>query len=130
MCLAGIVPAIRAEMNRAASNYEPGRKQLVDAIIEVAQREAVALTSGGAKTIQPETLDKWLQPADRGHAPSLEAIICFCLATRNAGPIRPILKALGLVAVSQRDLEYLDYGKACAAARAAKEQKRKLEARL
>lgn len=128
--LAGMMPAIRAAMNRTASEYEPGRKLLVDAVIEIAKREAVPMTPGGGKAVTQDMLDKWLQPSDRGHAPSLEMIMCFCLATGDASPIKPILQLLGLCAVSQRDFEYLEYGKACAAARAARETKRKLEARL
>lgn len=127
--LAGMMPAVRAEMNRVAAAYEPGRKLLVDAIIKVAQREAVALTSGGAKTIDPSTLDKWLQPSDRGHAPHLDAVLCFCIATGNASPIKPVLKALGLVAIPASDLEYLEYGKICMVERELRERKKALEAR-
>jgi len=127
--MAGMMPAIRAEMNRVASAYEPGRKLLVDAITKVAQREAVALSSGGAKTLDASVLDKWLQPADRSHAPHLEAIACFCLATRDASPIRPLLNYLGLVAIPESDLEDLEYGKLCRAEKKLKERKRILEAR-
>lgn len=127
--LAGMMPAIRAEMNRVAAEYEPGRKLLVDAVIKVAQREAVALTTGGAKTIEPSTLDKWLQPSDRGHAPHLDAIICFCIATGNASPIKPVLKALRLVVIPESDLEDLEYGKLCMAERKLRERKKALEAR-
>lgn len=127
--LAGMMPAVRAEMNRVAAEYEPGRKLLVDAIIKVAQREAVALTSGGAKTIEPSTLDKWLQPSERGHAPHLDAILCFCIATGNASPIKPVLKALGLVAIPKSELEDLEYGKICMAERKLRDRKKALEAR-
>jgi hypothetical protein len=127
--LAGMMPAVRAEMNRAADAYEPGRKQLVDAIIKVARREAVALTPGGAKTIEPATLDKWLQYSDRGHAPHLEAIVCFCLATGNAAPIKPVLKYLGLVAIPESELEDLEYGKICMAERNLRARKAALQAK-
>ena len=111
--LSGMMPAIRADMNRAASGYEPGRKLLVDAISKVAKREAVALTPGGAKTLDTSILDKWVQSTDRSHAPNLEAIVCFYLATGNANPIKPVLKYLGLVAIPESDLEDLEYGKIC-----------------
>ena len=115
VALVGMMPAVRAEMNRVAAEYEPGRKLLVDAITKIAQRETVALSPGGAKTLEPSVLDKWLQPTDRGHAPHLEAIICFCLATGNASPIKPVLKVLGLVAIPESELEDLEYGKICMA---------------
>jgi hypothetical protein len=134
--LAGMMPAVRAEMNRAADAYEPGRKQLVDAINQVAQREAVPLSQGGAKSITIDILNKILQYSDRSHAPHLEAIVCFCLATGNASPIKPVLKYLGLVAIPESDLEDLEYGKICIAERNLRERKaalrakRKLEAGL
>ena len=128
--LAGMMPAIRAAMNRTAADYESGRKLLVDAVIEIARREAVPMTSGGGKAITQDMLDKWLQPSDRGHAPSLEMIICFCLATGDASPITPILQLLGLCAVSQADLGYLEYGKACDSLKKAKKHKEMLEGRL
>ena len=55
--LAGLLPSIRAEMHRVATQFGPGRKLLVDSINHVARREAVALSSGGAKSISNEVLD-------------------------------------------------------------------------
>lgn len=127
--LVGMTPAVRAEMNRVAAAYEPGRKMLVDAITHVAQRETVALSLGGAKTLDPTVLDKWLQPLDRGHAPNLDAIACFCLATGTARPIKPLLDALGLVAIPKSELADLEYGKLCMAERRLRERKKALEAR-
>ncbi|MDR1946471.1 MAG: hypothetical protein LBQ51_04815 [Desulfovibrio sp.] len=128
--LAGLMPSIRAEMHRVAGNDEQGRKLLVDAINTVARREAVPLSAGGAKTINIDTLNKWLQPSERGHAPSLDAIMCFCLAAGNAGPIRPILKVLGLTAVSKEDMEVLEYGRTCKQMRELRVKKRVIEGRL
>ena len=126
----GMVPAIRAEMHRAAAAYEPGRKQLVEAVSKVAQRKAVALNTGGAKAIEVATLDKWLQPAEKGHAPSLEAIVCFCLAVGSASPVKPLLKALGLVAIPAADVESLEYGKLCMKEKRIRDRKKALEAKL
>jgi hypothetical protein len=127
--LIGVVPSVRAEMSRVAASYEPGRKLLVDAIIAVAKREGVALTSGGAKTIELSTLEKWLQPTDRSHTPTPDAVLCFCIATGNASPIKPVLKVLGLVAIPESDLKDLEYGKLCMAERKLRERKKALEAR-
>ena len=113
--LAGVMPQVRARMNLVAGNYEPGRKMLVDAIVAVAKREGIPLTSGGGKTITIDILDKWLQSSDRGHEPTLGAIMCFCLATGDSSPIEPVLKALCLTAIPTADLKYIEYGKDCAA---------------
>lgn len=118
--LAGLMPSIRAAMNRVAGKDEECRKQLVESINAVAKRECVALTKGGGKTIEKATLDKWLQPSDQGHAPSFEAIAAFLLATGDATPLKPLLKMLGLTVIHKDDLPYLKYGKACAGMKKAK----------
>lgn len=125
--LAGLMPSIRAAMNRVAGKDEECRKQLVETINAVAKRESVPLTKGGGKAIEKTTLDKWLQPSEQGHAPSLEAIIIFCLATGDASPLKPVLTLLGLEAVARDELRYLAYGKACATMKNARQQLRKAE---
>lgn len=128
--LAGVMPAVRAAMARVAGEYAEGRKVLVDAINEAARRENVALTAGGGKTISKDQLDKFLQSGERSHAPTLEAVLCFCLATQNFTPLEPIWKAFRLVLIPAADLPFLEYGKTCDAIKKAREQKKKLEARL
>ncbi|MDR1659554.1 MAG: hypothetical protein LBR94_04320 [Desulfovibrio sp.] len=124
------MPAVRAAMNRAAGEYEPGRKMLVEAINRTARREGIALTSGGGKAITDAQLDKALQHGDRGHEPSLAFILCLCLATGDFTPLEPVWKVFGLVLVSPADAHFLEYGKACDALRKAKGRKSKLEAGL
>ncbi len=128
--LAGLMPMIRAEMNRVASEYEPGRKILAEAISKIAKREGVTLGPTGAKTITEETLDKILQSTDAGRDCSLKLILCFCLAAGDFSPLRPLLKLAGLVAIPHEDMRFLEYGKTCDALKKAREQKRKLEAGL
>jgi hypothetical protein len=128
--LAGVMPAVRATMARVAGEYAEGRKVLVDAINEAARRENIALTSGGGKTISKDQLDKWLQSGERGHAPTLDAVLCFCLATQNYSPLDPLWKIFRLALVPTGDLYFLEYGKTCDALNKAKVRKRKLEARL
>ena len=128
--LAGLMPLIRAEMNRVAFEYEPGRKMLVDAINKIAQREGVTLGPTGAKSISEENLDKLLQSADAGRDCSLKLILCFCLAVGDFSPLRPLLKLAGLVVIPREDVRFLEYGKTCDALKKAREQKKKLEAGL
>ena len=128
--LAGIMPAVRASMARVAGEYPEGRKALVDVINDTARRENIALTSGGGKSISKDQLDKWLQSGERGHAPTLDAVLCFCLATQNFTPLEPLWKVFRLALVPAADLHFLEYGKTCDALNRAKAHKRKLEARL
>ena len=130
VCLAGVMPAIRAEMNRAANKYPEGRKRLVDAINEVAGREGIALTSGGGKTITIDQLNKWLQSGERGHEPSLVAILCFCLAANTFSPLLPLLRVSGLHVVPREKVKFLDYGETCWRLKEEKQRLRNLEAKL
>ncbi len=128
--LAGLIPSIRAEMNRVASDYEPGRKILAEAISKIAKREGVTLGPTGAKSITEDTLDKILQSSDTGRDCSLKLVLCFCLATCDFSPLRPVFKLAGLVVIPKEELRFLEYGKTCDALKKAREQKKKLEARL
>ena len=128
--VAGVMAEVCAEMNGVAEEYEPGRKQLAADVTQVAKRERVGLTTGGGKELTVDVLDKWMQPKQRAHEPSIEAIMCFCLATRSARPFRPLLKRLGLVVIPQEDLESLEYGKLCMKEKRLRDRKKALEAKL
>ena len=127
--LAGLMPAIRAAMNRVAGEDQEGRKMLVTRINDVARREGISLTTGGGKAITYDILNKWLQPGDKGHEPSFMSILCFCLATQDASPLQPVFKALGLEVIHKNERWFLDIGRACEAEREAKEKIKALRAR-
>lgn len=127
--VAGVMAEVCAEMNGVAEAYEPGRKQLAVDVTDIARRERVALTAGGGKELTVDVLNKWVQPSQRAHEPSVEGILCFCLATRSARPIKPMLKRLGLVVIAEADLKDLEYGKICRAEKDIRARKKTLEAR-
>lgn len=121
------MPAVRAAMNIAAGQDEDGRKRLVDRINQIAANAGIKLTTGNTKAISKDTLDKWLSPGDRDHPPSLLAVVVFCRATGDAGPLRPLVRALGVDVMTDEDRRHRDYGRACLEERAARKRKRKLE---
>ncbi len=125
--LAGLVPALRAAMNRAAGADPSGRKLLVDRINDTARQAGLRLTTGNAQSISKDTLDKWLAPADRDHTPSILALVVFCAATGDHGALRIILRALGLDVMTAEDRKHRDYGLACLAERNARRHKKQLE---
>ncbi|SNR59348.1 hypothetical protein SAMN04488503_0221 [Humidesulfovibrio mexicanus] len=125
--LAGLVPTIRAAMNRAAGADEAGRKLLVDRINSIAASAGIRLTSGNVKAISKDTLDKWLAPGDRDHTPSILAIVVFCAATGSHEPLQVLLKALGFDVMTTEDRRLRDYGRACLTERAARKRKKALE---
>ncbi len=125
--LAGLIPAMRAAMNRAAGEDEAGRKLLVDRINAVAQASGIRLTAGNTKAISKDTLDKWLNPNDRDHTPGILAVVAFCLAVKDAGALRVIARAAGLDLMTDEDRKHRDYGKACLIERDARKRKKMLE---
>lgn len=128
--LVGLWPEMRARMNRAAKQFEPGRKVLADRISDIAEREGVPLTSNGGKRIDGDQLNKWLQPHATGHGPKIEGVICFCLAVGSFEPLTPVLEKLRLVVIAASDLPYLEIGKAQAAMEEAREAKAAARAQL
>jgi hypothetical protein len=125
--LAGLIPAMRAAMNRAAGEDESGRKLLVDRINGVAQAAGIRLTTGNTKAISKDTLDKWLNPNDRDHTPGILAVAAFCVATKDAGALGVLLRAVGLDLMTPDDKKHRDYGRACLAEREARRRKKILE---
>jgi len=125
--LAGLVPALRSAMNRAAGADSAGRKILVDRINDIAQLAGIRLTAGNAQAVSKDTLDKWLSPGDRDHTPSLLAVVVFCLATGDPAPCRLLMRPLGLDVMTAEDRKMRDYGRACLEERAARRRKKMLE---
>lgn len=126
--IAGLMPAVRAAMRRAAGNPDgEGRKALVDKINSIARDAEVRLTAGRAESVSKDVLDKWLSPSDVNHPPSILAVVVFCRATGDHEPLRVILAACGLDVMTPEDRKFRDYGKADLKMKAARKRKRQLE---
>lgn len=129
--LAGVMPAVRAAMRRAAGAPDSdGRKVLVDKINRIAGQAEIRLTGGNGKGISKDVLDKWLSPSDVGHPPGINALMAFCKATGDPGPLRVMLQALGLDVMTDEDRKFRDFGRAEFELRAARRKKRLLEESL
>lgn len=128
--LAGVMPAIRAAMNRVASDTDAGRDILLDKINLVARQAGIRLTAGNAKAVSRDTLDKWLSPSDASHPPSINAVLAFCAATGDHAPLRVILRAMGLDIMTTEDRTYRDIGRASVEAEAARKRLRQLKETL
>lgn len=126
--LAGVMPAVRAAMRRAAGDPDgEGRKALVDKINRIATEAEIRLTGGNSKSISKDILDKWLSPSDVSHPPGLLAVLVFCRATGDTGPIRVLAQALGLDIMTDEDRRYRDLGRAEVELKAARKRRRMLE---
>ncbi|ETA73126.1 hypothetical protein DesteDRAFT_0016 [Nitratidesulfovibrio termitidis HI1] len=125
--LAGLVANVRAALNRAVGQDEDGRKLLVDRINAIARSGSLRLTAGNSKGISKDMLDKWVAPGDRDHTPSLMAVVVVCKATGDAGPLRVILRTMGLDVMTDEDRKLRDYGRACLQEKKARKHKKMLE---
>lgn len=125
--LAGLMPAVRAAMHRAAGQDEEGRKRLVDRINEVASRENLRLTGGNVRAISKDTLDKMLSAGDRDHKPSLEAIAAFVVATGDVGPLAALLRPFGLKLLTPEMERDALFGRAVREEKQARKRRKQLE---
>lgn len=129
--LAGVMPAVKAAMRRAAGTEKgEGRKRLADKLNDIAIREQVCLTGGHVKGVSLDTLNKWLGPSDVTHFPSVLALLAFCQATNDYMPLRIVMQAVGHDLMGEDDKYYRDYGKAVIEEKNARKRKRQLEGRL
>lgn len=129
--LAGALPAIKAAMRAVAGAPEGnGRKLLPDKINAVASASGVRLTAGNARSISKDTVDKWLNPSDESHPPSILAVLAFYLATNDPAPLRAMLKSVGLDVMTEEDRRFRDLGKLDAEMKAARKKKRLLESEI
>lgn len=125
--LAGFMPAIKAAMNRAAGAVESeGRDLLLDKINMVARHSGMKLTTGNAKQVSRDTLDKWLSPSDTSHPPSINAVLAFYKATGDPAPLRIMLRAVGLDVMTEEDRRFRDMGQAEEELRAARKRVKRL----
>lgn len=129
--LAGVMAAVKAAMRRTAGDGEgEGRKLLVDRINSVARQAEIRLTGGNVKAISKDTLDKWLSASDVSHPPSILALLTFCAATGDYGPLRVLLRAVGLDIMTEEDRRWRDMGKADEEMEAARKRKKQAKERL
>lgn len=131
--LAALMPAVRAAMRHTAGAADGvGRKALVDKINSIASAAEARLTAGRAESISKDVLDKWLSPSDVSHPPSITAVVAFCIATGDFGPIQKIVQAYGggLDIMTLEDRRFRDIGKADYELKEARKRKKQLEAGL
>lgn len=129
--LASVLPQVRAAMNRVASEHPRLSRDLIaDQLSGVSKMAGVKLVRGNAKGVKTASVDKWLNPTDSEHPPSIAALVAFCLVTESAEPLEPLLAALGCEVMTEDDKRLRDYARAILAEREARKAKKQLEANL
>lgn len=115
-------------MNTLAKDYEDGRDLLVDRMNEIAEQEDFVISNSGTQKITKDILDKWLQPSAKKWAPTMNGIVCFCLAVNSFKPLEPFFEALGLLVIRKEEMKFLRVGKAKVNMDKAREEMKQAEA--
>jgi len=131
--LAGLVPSLKASLNRAAKNWcdrrDLKREALLDRMNALAENAGVSLTAGNGSTSMA-VFEKWLAPRDTTNLPGIVAVNVFCMVTGDNSPLAMMLGLHGCVIMGPEDKRLRDYGAAMDQVKKANQLKRRLEAEL
>lgn len=121
---------VKAAMGTAYKESGLSRDELCDAMNALADRYGVCLVGGRGQKLSLPTLDKWLNPEDKEHFPSIKALPVFCAATGSIEPMRTMVEPLGWQIIGDQDVRLLAWARHYRGAKSHREQMRKLEAEL
>ena len=120
----------KSAMNQCAAQCGLSRDQIVDRMNNIAAKSGVTLTRGNAKSVKVTTLEKWLNPTNTDHLPSLIAVNVFCLTVNNIAPLSAMLSLHGCGVMTPEDKKLRDYAEAIIEERDARKRKKQLEMKL
>ncbi|MFV0420867.1 hypothetical protein [Oleidesulfovibrio sp.] len=130
--LASVMRLVRSAMKRVADEQAGGvsREHLADSVSRLAEAAGVSLTQRKTKRVSKDVLDKWLNPSAVDHAPSLEAVVAYCLTTGDPAPFLPILQAMGCEIMTAHQRDKCQFAEAVIEEKRLKRLKQNLEAKL
>lgn len=103
--IAGLDRGIKVAMNEACRNacIQQGlsRDNILDKMNEIALKAGVRLTGGNAHALSLAMFEKWLNPADKGHMPSLRALAVFCAAVESVTPFAVLVASVGGAVINE-----------------------------
>lgn len=121
---------VKTRMATAAKESGNSREQLCDALNELADRYGVCLAGGRGQKLTLAVLEKWLNPDEKEHFPSVKALPIFCAVARSVEPLRAMVEPLGWQVIDSQDARLLRWARHYHGAKNHREQMRKLEAEL
>jgi len=121
---------VKAAMATAYKECGLSRDELCDAMNALADRYGVCLAGGRGQQLSLATLEKWLNPEDKDHFPSIKTLPVFCAATNDITPMRAMIEPLGWQIIGDQDARLLAWARHYHGAKNHREQMRKLEAGL
>ncbi len=110
---AGAISVLKASMRSVADSSPYSRDQIADCMTAISLASGKRLTAGRAKSLHKDTIDKWLNPEEADHVPSIQALMVFCLAVGSTAPFVALVEALGgdVEIMTPEDKMYRDLGK-------------------
>lgn len=121
---------IKEQMASAYKESGLSRDELCDRMNDLAERYGVRLVKGNGKKLALSTLDKWLNPEEKEHFPTIKALPIFCAVTGSVEPMRAMIEPLGWQIIGDQDVRLLAWAKQYHRARDARAKMRKLEPEL
>lgn len=118
---------IKTVMNQVAKESQYSRELLLDRMNTLADRHNVKLLKGNNSRLKIDTLEKWLNPNDRHHVPSLVAFLVFCAAAGSTMPLAAMGGVVGAQVIDETDSKMLAWAKEYHLAKGARRRMRKIE---
>jgi len=125
-----VLPSVKERMAAAAKGSGMSREQLCDRMNELADRYGVRLAGGRCRRLNLDTLEKWLNPNNSEHFPSIKALPVFCAATGDISPMQAMVDPLGGMVINDQDARLLQWARLFHSARETNRRMKKLEAEL
>ena len=127
--IAGFTSLVKASMNSAAAASPYSRQQILERMNMLTARAGKRLTSGKAKSISIDTLEKWLNP-ESDAVPTLLALEVFMQAANTVEPLKSWLQLHNCALMTPQDEMLRDLGKTKLAQKRHAERARELENKL
>lgn len=126
-----VEPEVKIALGEGVEESELSRSQVVDKMNETARRHGIHLVKGsGGLTVA--TLEKWLNPNDSTHCPSLKALMVACAVMKGSALriLNTLARPLGLLVIDERDKRLLEWAREYQKARESQRRMRRLAAEL
>ncbi|MGE4298938.1 MAG: hypothetical protein AB7E47_13000 [Desulfovibrionaceae bacterium] len=130
MQIHGLNVAIKSALATACRESHLSREQILDRINQFAASAGVRLTSGNASALSLATLEKWLNPSESEHVPTLRGLAAICHILGTLEPLSPLAGVLGGLVINEEQRHRLMRAELDDQIRALKRRKKLLEADL
>lgn len=125
-----VVRPLKESMAEAARECGLSRDEIVDQMNDLAERYGVLLVKGNGRRLQLATLEKWLNPGDKQHMPSIKAMPVFCAVVNSVEPMRMLIEPLGFRVIDDKDARLLAWAEHYQSAKQSRKEMKKIEAEL